>query len=59
MDLIRPIQIRHRLITLIEKHVGSSQSFPGEAADMLIHSRLRPGQKPQDSFNDEIRYEPA
>jgi hypothetical protein len=59
VGLIRTIEIRHRLVALVEKNKSSPQSLFGESPDMLIHAGLGSGQKPEDALDHEIRNEPA
>lgn len=59
MFLIRSIEIWHGLVALIEKDEGSAQPLLGKTANVLIHTRLGPRQKPKDSFDHEVGDEPS
>lgn len=59
MRLVRTIEIRHRLIALVEKDESSSESLFGKSADMLIHASLRSSQEPKNSLDHKVGNEPA
>lgn len=57
--LVRPVQIRHGFVALVQKDERTPQYFVGQRPNMLVAALLCAREKPHDLFDDYVGYQRA